>query len=93
MGKRMWQRPYLKETLLEGLPGWLSRKKATCNAGDTRDSGSIPGCGRSSGGGRGNPLQCSCLENPRDRYMYMIKKKKLMKNARSTDSRGPVNPR
>ena len=37
------------------------------NAGDIRDSGSIPGRGRSSGGGHGNPLQYSCLENPVDR--------------------------
>ena len=33
---------------------------------DIRDAGSIPGLGRSPGGGQGNPLQCSCLENPRD---------------------------
>ena len=37
------------------------------NAGDVRDMGSIPGLGRSSGGGHGNPLQSSCLENPIDR--------------------------
>ena len=36
-------------------------------AGDIRDSGSIPGSGRSLGGGHGNPLQYSCLENPMDR--------------------------
>ena len=35
------------------------------DAGDIRDAGSIPGLGRSSGGGLGNPLQYSCLENPR----------------------------
>ena len=34
---------------------------------ETRDSGSIPGSGRSPGGGHGNPLQYSCLENPMDR--------------------------
>jgi len=33
------------------------------NAGDIRDVGSIPGCGRSPGGGHGNSLQYSCLEN------------------------------
>ena len=33
-------------------------------AGDIRDTGSIPGSGRSPGGGHGNPLQYSCLENP-----------------------------
>ena len=36
------------------------------NAGDTRDTGLIPGLGRSPGGGHSNPLQCSCLENPMD---------------------------
>ena len=34
------------------------------NAGYVRDAGSIPGSGRSPGGGHGNPLQYSCLENP-----------------------------
>ena len=37
------------------------------NAGDTRDVGLIPGLGRSSGGGPGNPIQYSCLGNPMDR--------------------------
>ena len=40
------------------------------NAGDVRDAGSIPGCGRSSGGGNGNSLQYSCLENPMDREVW-----------------------
>ena len=39
-------------------------KNLPANAGDVRDLGSIPGSGRSSGGGHGNPLQYSCLENP-----------------------------
>ena len=34
---------------------------------NTRDTGPIPGLGRSSGGGNGNPLQYSCLGNPMDR--------------------------
>ena len=37
------------------------------NAGDTRDVGLIPGLGRPPGGGPGNPIQYSCLENPMDR--------------------------
>ena len=49
---------------LMGLPQWLSSKEFTCSAGDTGDTGSIPGLGRSPGGGHGNPLQYSCLENP-----------------------------
>ena len=39
-------------------------KESACNAGDL---GSIPGSGRSPGEGNGNPLQCSCLENSKDR--------------------------
>ena len=37
------------------------------SAGDTGDVSSIPGLGRSPGGGHDQPLQCSCLENPMDR--------------------------
>ena len=60
-------------TLLEGINQYcklsqvvLAVKNPSANAGDSRDVGSIPGSGRSSGEGNGNPLQCSCLENPRD---------------------------
>ena len=42
-------------------------KESACRAGDTRDTGSVPGLGRSLGEGNGNPLQYSCLENPMDR--------------------------
>ena len=42
-------------------------KYPPASAGDTREEGSIPGLGRSLGGGQGNTLQCSCLENPMDR--------------------------
>ena len=41
-------------------------KNPPTKAGDVRDKGSIPGSGRSTGGGNGNPLQYSCLENPMD---------------------------
>ena len=47
-----------------GLPTWFIGEEFTCSAGD---SGSISGTGRSPGGGNGNPLQCSCLENPMHR--------------------------
>ena len=40
-------------------------KNPPANAGDIRDMGWIPGLGRSPGGGHGNPLQYSCLENPK----------------------------
>ena len=39
-------------------------KNLPANAGDMRDAGLTPGLGRSPGGGNGNPLQYSCLENP-----------------------------
>ena len=42
-------------------------KNPPANAGDSRDVGSIPGLGRYPGGGHGNPLQYSRLENPMDR--------------------------
>ena len=42
-------------------------KNPPANAGDVRDTGSIPGLGRSLEGGNGNPPQYSCLENPMDR--------------------------
>ena len=47
-----------------GFPGGSDGKDSACNVGDPS---SIPGLGRSPGGGHGNPLQCSCLENPLDR--------------------------
>ena len=50
-----------------GFPGGSLGKESTCNAGDTRDTGSIPGSGRSPGVENGNPLQYSCLGNSMDR--------------------------
>ena len=41
-------------------------KNPPASAGDVRDTGSIPGLGRSPGEGTSNPLQYSCLENPMD---------------------------
>ena len=51
----------------------LAVKNFPANAGGLRDSGSIPGSGRSSGGGHGNPFQYSCLENPMDRGACWVK--------------------
>ena len=44
-------------------------KNPPANAGGTRDPGSIPGSGRSSGEGHGNPLQYSCLKNSMDKSL------------------------
>ena len=48
-------------------------KNLNANAGDIRDSGSIPESKRSPGGGHGNVLQYSCLENPMDRGAWQAK--------------------
>ena len=45
-------------------------KKLLANAGDIRDTGLIPGSGRTPGGRHGNPPQYSCLENPMDREAW-----------------------
>ena len=51
------------------LPKWLTQP---ANAGDAEDLGLIPGWGRSRGGGNGNPLQYSCLENPMVRGAWWV---------------------
>ena len=48
----------------------LEVKSLPANVGDVRDMGSIARSGRSPGGGHGNPLQYSCLENPMDRGVW-----------------------
>ena len=65
------QRVGLSETSLYTTT-WPSQmvlvvKNPPANVRDIRDAGSIPGLGRSPGGGHGHPLQYSCLENPMDR--------------------------
>ena len=47
-------------------------KNPPANAGEIRDAGSVPGSGRSPGGGHGNPVQYSCLENPVDRGVWQV---------------------
>ena len=53
-----------------GFPGGEVIKNPSADAGDIRDVGLIPEWGRSPGGGHGNPLQYSCLENPMDRGVW-----------------------
>ena len=57
-------RKFLENYGTEGFPGGSDGKESTYNAGDL---GSIPGFGRSPGGGHDNALQYSCLEDPMDR--------------------------
>ena len=73
VGYSQWGRKELDIT--ECLALWASQvalvvKNLPASAGDIRDSGSIPGLGRSPGEGNGNPLQYSCLENPMDREAW-----------------------
>jgi len=49
------------DEMVEGFPSSSAGKESACNVGDL---GSIPGLGKSPGGGHGNPLQYSCRENP-----------------------------
>ena len=51
----------------KGVSGGSVIKNPPAKAGDLRDTGLIPGSGRSPGEGKGNPLQYSCLVNPMDR--------------------------
>ena len=60
-------------------------KNLPADAEDVRDAGSVPGSGRSPGGGHGNPLQYSCLENPMDRgawwaTVYRVTKSRMRLN-------------
>ena len=61
-----------------GFPGGLAVKNLPANAGDT---GLIPELGRSPGGGRGNPLQYSCLGNPMDRGAWQATVHGVLKRA------------
>ena len=54
--------------MVQGLPQWRNGKESTYSVGD---AGSIPGSGRSSGGGNGNQLQYSYWENPMDRGAWL----------------------
>ena len=56
-----------------GFSGSTNGKNLPANAGEIKDAGSITGLGRSPGGGNGNPFQCSCLENPKDRGAWQAK--------------------
>ena len=62
-------------TLIQSFPRRASQlalmvKNLPANEGDVRDTGSVPELGRSPGEGHGNPLQYSCLENPKDRRAW-----------------------
>jgi len=55
-------------------------KNPLASAGDVRDMGLISGSERSPGGGHGNPLQYSCLENPMDRGAWQATVHRIAKS-------------
>ena len=58
---------FIRLNYIRGFPDGSVGKASACSAGDTGDLDPISGLGRSPGGGNGDPLQYSCLENPMDR--------------------------
>ena len=63
----------------EGFPDGSGGEESICNAGDPGELGSVPGTGRSPGGGHGNPQQCSCLKSPMDRGIWWATSKGLQR--------------
>ena len=63
-----------------GTSGKKKKKPRLANAGDIRDVSSIPGSGKSPGGGHGNPIQYSCLENPMDKGAWRATVHKVSKS-------------
>ena len=61
-------------------------KNLPANAGDIRDVGSVSGLGRSPGGGNGNPLQYSCLENLVDRGVWLATVRGVTKESDMTET-------
>ena len=56
--------------IVKGFPGGTVLKNPPANGEDARDTGLIPGLGRSPGVGNGNPLQYSCLKNSMDKEAW-----------------------
>ena len=63
-----------------GFSGGSVDKESAGDAGDAEDTGLIPGSGRSPGGGHGNLLQYSCLENPKDRGAWWVRVHRVTKS-------------
>ena len=63
-----------------GFPGGSVGKEPDFNARDARDTGSIPGSGRSPGAGHGNPLEYSYLENPMNRGAWWATVQRVAKS-------------
>ena len=76
----MYIDPFMKKRkgrMIEGLSRWLSQKESSCNTGETD---SISASGISPGGGNGNSLQDSCLENSIDRRALWARVQRVAKS-------------
>ena len=74
-------RVYCTSVILnKSFPDGSVGKESTCNAGDTGDTGSIPGSGRSPGGGNDNTLPYPCLSNHMDRVAWQATVQKVPKS-------------
>ena len=71
LGKILWRKDRRPTTVFLGFPCGSAGKESACNMGDL---GLIPGLERSSGEGKGYPLQYSCLENPMDYTVHGVAK-------------------
>ena len=69
----------------KGLASWFSGEEFSCNAGTAKDAVSIPGLGRSKGGGNCNPLQYSCLENPMNSGAWQATVHQVAQNGRQLE--------
>ena len=74
----------------EDFPNGSVGKESAFKAGDTGDAGSIPGSGRSPGEGNGNPLQYSCLKNPKDRGVWQATVHGTAKSRTQLSNQAPV---
>ena len=71
----IWPSDWTTTNLVKGFPWWFNGKESAWNAGDMS---SIPGLGRFPGEGNGNPLEYSCLGNPKDRGAHGVASESYM---------------
>ena len=72
----------LLSNVWRGFPGGSDGKESACNVGDPSSN---PGLGRSPGEGNGNPLQYSCLENPKDKEAWQATVHGVAKKSDTTE--------
>ena len=82
VGKIPWRRHRLPAPVFLGSPCGSDGKESVCNVGDL---GLLPGLGRSPGGGHGNPLHFSCLENPHGQSCLVVYSPWTFKESDTTD--------